>query len=134
MANVPVGVKIISVLYYIGAALSVLGGLGVIIGGSIIGDALSQMIPFGMALGGIAIVVGIFLIALGVLDFFIGMGLWKGQSWARIVAIVLAAVGLLMAIIGMAGGNITGNILGLLFNGIVGGYLLLSKPVQAAFA
>lgn len=132
--QVPVGVKIISVLYYIGAVLGVIFGILFLVGAGAIGSIADQ-IPLLGALGAALFVVGgIILIGLGVLGFFVGRGLWKARSWARIVAIILAALGILLAVVSMVQGEIVSNIFGLVINLVIGGYLLFSNSVKEAFA
>jgi hypothetical protein len=127
--QVPTGVKVISVLFYIGAALTVLGGIALLIGGGLLGGLVSlSEIPLIGALGaGVAVLAGIIYIALGVLMFFVGRGLWKGANWARIVAIILAIIGLLSSIMSIA-------IISIIIDAAVAGYLLFSKDVKAAFS
>jgi len=132
--DVPTGVKIISILYYIGAAFSVIFGVLFFVGARAIGFIANQIPLLGLPGAGFFIVIGTILIGLGVLCIFIGRGLRKGQSWARIVAIILACLGILLRIIGMTQGNISSNIVGLVINLVVGGYLLFSKAVKGAFA
>ncbi len=132
--SVPTGVKVIAVLYYIGAILGIIFGLLFLIGTGTI-DSIADQIPMLVALGASLFVVsGIILIGLGVLGFFIGRGLWKARPWARIVTIVFAALGILMAVISMIQGDIAGNILGLVIELIIGGYLLFNNNVKEAFA
>ena len=137
--TVPTLVKVIAVLYYIGAAFSVLFGILLIAGGAFLGELLSTAMGGGFgalagALGSaIFIVSGIIMIALAVLSFFIARGLWKAKKWARIVAIIFAILGVLSALSAIIQGNF-GNIIGLVINGAIGGYLLFSKDVKAAFA
>ncbi len=130
--EIPVGVKIIAVLYYIGAVLALLFGILTFVGAGTLQTALAA-VPFLAIFSGLIIVLGIILIGFGVLGFFIGRGLWKAQNWARILVIIFAALGVLMAIIAMVGGNIAGNIVSLIINGLIGGYLLFSQKVKAAF-
>ena len=113
---VPTGVKIISVLYYIGAVFEVIFGILLFVGAG----ALKAKIPFLAVIGPFLIVGGIILIGLAVLSFFVGRGLWKGQKWSRIVAIIFAALGLLLAIVGMVQGQIASNVLGLVISAAVG--------------
>lgn len=132
--NVPVGVKVVSIIYYIGAGFELLLGIAFFIGAGALGS-LAQTIPLLGALGSaVFVVAGILLVGLGILSIFIGRGLWKAQNWARITAIVFSALGVLMAISGMAQGKITSNVLGLALNAAIAGYLLFSKEVKAAFA
>jgi len=131
---IPTGVKIIAVLNYIGAGLLALFGLLAIVGGGMFASVINEIPLLGVLGGGIFIVVGIILIALAVLLFFIGRGLWKGQNWARIVEIIFAILGVIMAIVGMFSTGIASNIVSLVFNGLIGGYLLFNTKVKEAFA
>jgi len=131
---VPAGVKVISVLYYIGAVFAVIFGLLFLFGAGMISSFISQ-IPLLVAPGtSVFIVTGIIMIAIGVLSFFVGRDLWKARKWARIVAIIFAALGVLIGVISMIQGNITSNIVGLVINLVIGGYLLISSNVKQAFA
>jgi|SRR3989344_149147 len=134
VASVPTGVKIISVLYYIGAVFGLLFGILFIVGAGFIGSIASQIPLIGALGAGLFIVGGIIMIVFGILGFFIGRGLWKGRNWARIVAIIFACLGILIAIISMIQGSIISNIFSLVINGIIGGYLLFSSKVKEAFA
>jgi len=125
--GVPTLVKVISILYYIGAGLTVLMALGALLGGS----AFASLVPGG---GIIFILVGIFLLGLAVLMVFVGIYLWKGRSWARIAAIVLSCLGILGALNSFWGGAYVSGVFSLAINGAIGGYLLLSSEVKAAFS
>ena len=128
--QVPTGVKIISVLYYIGAVFELLLGIALFFGAG----ALKAKIPFLAFLGPFLIIGGIVLVGLAVLSFFVGRGLWKGQKWSRIVAIIFAALGVLLAIVGMIQGNIASNIISLGVSAAMGGYLMFSGDVKTAFS
>lgn len=136
MANstkqIPTWVKVISVLYYIGAVVSVLLGIVMLVGGGFMGSMLESM-PFAALFGGLFAVLGIIMIALAVLAFFIGRGLWKGQKWARIIAIIFAILGVISSLISLIGGDWS-QIIGLIINGLIGYYLLFVKSVKEAFA
>ena len=131
----PVGIKIISVLYYIGTALELLFGILLLVGA---GTIASKIPFFGAAasgfFSGFFIVLGIILIGLAVLSFFVGRGLWKGQKWARIVAIIFAVIGVLFAVLGMVQGQIVSNVISLVISAVIGGYLWFSSEVKTAFA
>ena len=132
--EVPTGVKIISVLYYIGAAFELLLGLLLFVGAGAIGK-ITAKIPFLSVIGsGLFIIIGVIFVGLAVLSFFVGRGLWKGQKWSRIVAIIFSVLGVLFGILGMVQGQITSNIVGLVISALVGGYLWFSNDVKAAFA
>lgn len=131
-AGVPVGVKIISVLYYIAAVISILFGLLALIGSKVFAPYFSTLWPE-VALSGKIAVLGAILIVFAALFFFIARGLWKGQKWARIVAIISAILGLVSAILKIPKID-TRVIANLIIHGLVLGYLLLSKKVRKAFA
>ena len=130
MAEVPTGVKVISVLYYIGAVFEVIFGILLFVGSG----TLKTKVPILAFLGPFLIVGGIILIGLAVLSFFVGRGLWKAQKWSRIVAIVFSVIGVLFAVLGIAQGQIASNVIGLVISAAIGGYLLFSSGVKAAFA
>ncbi len=129
--GVPTGVKIISVLYYIGSVLMLLLGLAAIFGAGAFASMLSQIGPLSLLGAGMFVVMGVISVALAVLFFFIGKGLWNGKSWARIVAIVLAALSILNGIYSIATGQ--GGWVGLIIQLVIGGYLLFNSGVKEAF-
>ncbi len=132
--EVPVGVKIISVLYYIWAVLFAILGILFIVGAGFIGT-IAQSIPLLALFGaGLFIVLAIILILFAILFFFIGRGLWKARQWSRILVIIFSILGILSAIMGMIQGKIVSNIFGLIISALIGGYLLFSKSVKEAFA
>ena len=141
----PTGVKVISVLYYIGAAFSFLFGLLLIVGGVFIGAILGETLASLSALGsGLFIVLGIALLGVGVLDIFIGRGLWKGQNWTRIAAIVFAILGVFGGINSLISGLTNFQTIGafsifvafvqLAVSLLIGGYLAFAHEVKEAFA
>jgi len=135
-SQVPTGVKVISVLYYIGAALGLILGILFLVGAGVVSEYLDQIASagtFAAASQGIFIGLGIFVIAFAVLGFFIARGLWKAQKWARIVAIILAIISILFAILALVQGQLS-SIVELIIHGVIGGYLLFSTKVKAAFA
>ena len=128
--EVPTGVKVISVLYYIGAVFELIISVLFFVGSG----AIKTQVPLLAVLGPFLIVGGIILLGLAVLSFFVGWGLWKAKKWARIVAIIFAVLGVLLALIGMVQGQIVSNILGLVISAGIGAYLLFSSDVKTAFA
>lgn len=128
--EVPTGIKVISVLYYIGAVFELIFAVLLFVGSG----AIKTKVPLLAVLGPFLIVGGIILLGLAVLSFFVGWGLWKAKKWARIVAIIFAVIGVLLAIIGMVQGQIVSNILGLVISAGIGAYLLFSSDVKTAFA
>ncbi len=132
--NLPAGVVIVSVMYF----LLALGGMipiGVIL---LIGSLKSYTITLPFVIAGV-IFLGIF-----VLDISVGVGLLRRKSWARTVGIIfsfLAFIGIITGIVQMIQGN---NTFALLPNNITilipyilivisGIYLLLNKRVKSIF-
>jgi hypothetical protein len=137
----PVGVSIIAVLEFIGAGICLLAGIATLVGASFLGAMFSQAQAQGapaaggfMAMlgGAISIVFFVFAAIAGLL----GWGLWTLKSWARIVVIVLSAIGILfslLALLQFSSAVLMGIIIRVGINGLIIWYLL--KPeVAAAFA
>ncbi|MDE2312159.1 MAG: hypothetical protein KGJ93_03705, partial [Patescibacteria group bacterium] len=130
--TVPVMVKVIAVLYYIGSVFGIFGGVLTIFGGAMFGAALTSAVPFAGFMGGaMFMVLGVFVLAMGVLAFFVGRGLWQGKSWARMTAIVLAGLGVLSAIGSITQGK--ADYVTLVIQGAIGAYLWFSSEVKQAF-
>src|SRR3989344_2759377 len=89
--NIPLGVKIISVIYWISAGLLALLGLLMMLFSSSIKEVLSLMLIDLPSWG--FIILGVFFIGLGILSFFIARGLWLGKQWAFTLAILFAVLG-----------------------------------------
>lgn len=128
----PLGVKIISIFYYINAiALAILGI--VIIFFSLyarqeLAAQYGSYLPF--------IVMGILfliVIALGGLCFAIGKGLWIGQKWSKTAVVIISSLLVILSLLDIIYGKWS-NILGLVFNGIIISYLLFNKKAQKAFS
>ena len=130
---IPTGIKVISVLYYIGAVLGIIISILFFVGGKLLSSITSQ-IPVIGALGSMLFIVGgVITLIFGILGFFIGRGLWKGRNWARVVAIIFSILGIITAIIMMIRGNIMSNIPNLIVQLVISGYLLFSSKVKEAF-
>lgn len=139
--TVPTGVKVISVLFYIGAGFTILGAILFILFGGIFASL------FGLS-GMSFTLFGIVLLILGVFEIFLARGLWKGRNWARIVVIIELGVGIIAAIImfissislaGLSGSSglimaVFYFIVELAIDGLIGGYLLFSQKVKEAFS
>ncbi|MBI2148563.1 hypothetical protein HYU23_02690 [Candidatus Woesearchaeota archaeon] len=112
-------VKVISILYWIGAGLGAIGGLLMLFGGSAIG--MTGFASISGLFGGLFAAMGIVMIAFAVLGFFVGLGLWRNRNWARITAIVLGVIGLLSFPIGT------------IINAIIIYFLAFNKDVKNLF-
>ena len=134
--KMPMGVKVVAVLDYIGAGIALLFGLLLLFGGSFfskVGGGMGDQFGWISALGGgFFLLFGIILLPFAVLGFFIGRGLWKGQNWARILTIIFMVLGVLSAIGSIAGGK--GGYFQLILDAVIGGYLWFAPEVKQAFA
>jgi hypothetical protein len=103
----PVGVTILAVLYFLGAVCCVLAGILMILGGGFIATLISQQAQgAGVGAGvlaGLGAALGVVILIFAAVDVLLGWGLWKLKNWARIVTIVLAAIGIAGALFGLLG-------------------------------
>ncbi len=97
-----------AVLLFIGGALGILAGLVAVTGGGLLGGGL----------GGLAVVLGIAMLAVGGLEIYAGVQVLALKEQGRVIALVLAAIGALLALaqIGASPGS---AILGLAINGFI---------------
>lgn len=133
--KIPIGVQIISILHYVFTGIFTLIGLFMIIGANAI---LSVLVNYAPDLGstltsGVFIVVGIISIGIGILAFFVGRGLWKLKSWARIFAIVLSILWSVDLIYYIITNFAFMQIVWLLISGYIWIYLVFSKEAKKAF-
>src|SRR5947208_17028153 len=96
--NRPVGVTILAILCFIGTALCVIGGIGVMAGGGFIANLINQSGGQGSAgagglLAGLGAAVGVILLIFGAVYAVVGWGLWKLMEGACIVGGVLVGTG-----------------------------------------
>jgi hypothetical protein len=106
--NRPTGVTVIAILYFIGAAFCILGGLGMILGGSFIAGIISQSQASGSGAGagimaGLGAALGIGFLIGAAIAALLGWGLMKLKEWARITAIVFAGLGIFFGVLGFFG-------------------------------
>jgi hypothetical protein len=100
----PVGVTILAILDFIGAALCLLGGIGMLVGGSAIGAAISQQA--GSSGGGgifamLGAAAGVFMLVFAAIAALLGWGLWGLKNWARIITIVLMGINIAFGLLGL---------------------------------
>ncbi|MAG39366.1 hypothetical protein CMI41_00145 [Candidatus Pacearchaeota archaeon] len=128
--TLPLGVKIISILYYVCSVLAIIGGI-IAIGLSGFADSL----PYDVEYLGIKLIFGgIFAIIMGIVSFFVAKGLWNLKNWARIVVIIFAALGILDAGTGIARGFYATGFTGVIVDIIIAAYLIFSEEAKKAFA
>ncbi len=95
----PLGVTIIAALTIIGGIIFLASGLVLLIIG-----------------------IGIILLALGIAYMVMAYGLWKGRGWAWTITLILSAIGIVVALVSIAAGNV-GAIFNIIIHGIVIYYL-----------
>lgn len=128
----PGWVTFAAVMQFIAAAALLLGGLLVMVGGSFIASLFEEGLgELSDAIAGLIIILGVILILVGVLVLFVGLGLLKGRGWAKITAIVLAAIGILFAIVSLIDGDF-GSLLNLALDGLII-YALVNPQSKAWF-
>ncbi len=130
--DMPVGVKILAILAFIGAVADLLLGLGFIFGASALGAFFAQYTLLGAIGAGVIAVGGVVLILFAVLNFFIGKGLWKGQNWSRILVLIFVVIGAIGGLFSLISGEFS-SIIGLAINGLIIWYLGFNQPVVKAF-
>ena len=102
----PVGVTILAILNFIGAAFCLLGGIAMILGGGFMATMLSQGQGSAGAAGilaGLGAAAGVFIIIVGGVSALVGFGLWKLKEWARVVSIVLYGISAALQLLGLLG-------------------------------
>lgn len=146
--NIPLGLKILVILDYIGSALAILGGI-VFILFSFFADSIfqSQEVIQELANKGISaeemqvaisnlptlmITFGILFLIVGIINIFIARGLWKGKNWARIITLIFSSLGIVMGLLNLFMGNFI-SLVGLIINGIVAWYLGFNKNIKNYF-
>ena len=127
-----VGVKIIAILHYISAVLSVIGLLLVFgLGWAFVNNTLLNETP--ITGGAIIILLGIVFIVFAVLGFFVGRGLWNGKKWSRIVAIIISILGVLSSFNLFINKQFFLGAWSILVGGAITVYLLFNKKVKKFF-
>lgn len=134
----PTGVTIIAVLYFIGAAVCLLGGVLLFVGGGFLATMMNQGGDGAAGAGilaGLGAVAGVIVLVVGVVSALVGWGLLKLKSWARIIVIIFSALGILGALAMLLHFSpliLVGFVIRLAINGLILWYML--KPeVAAAF-
>ena len=128
-SELPLWIKVISIMYYISAAMGLLVGITLLISSDALGK-LTEYYTAASQISGTAL--SLLILGTGVLEFFVGRGLWKKQKWARMVAIIIAILGSIGAVISIVQqGNGTFR---LIIHAVIGSYLIFSRQVKAKFS
>jgi hypothetical protein len=97
----PIGVTILAVLGFVGAATLFAAGLMLCLGGAMLSRMANR--PMGMMLGMGGAVVGAFVLFLAGLYLVTSIGLLSLQNWARILLVILIALSLVSSAFGLLG-------------------------------
>ena len=81
----------------------------------------------------IGILVGLALVALGMIELFVARGLWKMRPWARIVAILLSLLAIVNAVSTIVSSFHFFQVVRLIVDGGIVAYLVLSEEARKAF-
>ena len=144
---IPIGVKIISVLYYISGFLGLIYEIEFFVSSKLLLALKAGLLVYylayltplltvgGVIFVGLIMVNGIILSGLSILSCLIGFGLWKKQKWARISAIILAILGALLStgLIFFIGNLIVMYIISLIINLYIVSYLIFSTDAKSVF-
>jgi len=111
----PTAVKILVLIVVIGSIMPILAGVMMLTGGAYEGyfmqEVLSQILPT-------------FYVSAGVIGLLVAWGLWIGNGWAWIIAVILHVIGIIM---GLA--TVPTGIVGVVIDGIVV-YLLMRSDTR----
>jgi hypothetical protein len=130
--QIPIAVKVFSILYYISAGFSALLALGGLFFGSKIAPKLLAVSgqPIPPVLGTVIILISILALLSATLNFFVARGLWRGLNWARIYVIVVSIISVLGSLMSVRRG---GMIISLALSGAIAYYLIYDKPTKKHF-
>jgi len=110
----PTGVTILAVLAFIVGIFGALGGFLVVAAGT-----AAAAYGYGIE-GGLAAVLGALVLIIGLLWLAVGWGLWNIKKWGYQVAMILAIIGIILALPDIVGAGIVTIII----NGIIVYYLI----------
>jgi uncharacterized membrane protein (DUF2068 family) len=139
----PTGVTIITALFVLVGAVTLLGGIATLIAIPFVanispnaidnelqlnGESLtpSQQTALVQSSGPILTALGTILIPLGIASLIVAYGLFKGKRWAWSVAVILSAIGFAINVVSLVTGGIsaiTSALVGIVINAIVLYYL-----------
>ena len=126
----PIGVSILSVLSYIGAGMHGILAILLLVGSS--GGFLFNLPQMG-ALSAFPVIIGVILLGVAALTFFIARGLWKGQDCARILLLVFSWILGVLALLSIFAGNF-GGIISVAFYGLIIWYFQFKEETKSFFS
>lgn len=121
MAERPLGVTIIGILWILGGLLALLGGLGIAAFSAVMG-------PFGGVTG---LAIGFVFIIIGAVEITLGIGCFRAWGWVWTVGVIITIVSLLIGLLDLLISG-AGALLGILISAIILWYLF-QPNVKAYF-
>jgi hypothetical protein len=131
--EVPAGAKIISFVYYVWATFAFLAAFVFLIGFSDFIFTFPFLGLFSLLSSEFFIVMSIFLFGIGTITLLVAHGLWNGQNWARIFAIVISSVKVLGTLTLITRGFVVDNVISFGINLLIIIYLISSGSVKKSF-
>ena len=119
MAERPLGITILAILWILGGLFWIMAGL---LGGAVLGS---------IGLGILGAALGIILFIIGIIDLLIGIGCLKGWGWIWTVGVIVVIINIALHLLALVSGGI-GAILGLAI-GILILWYLFQPNVNAFF-
>ena len=124
--NIPLGIKLVSIYFFIGAVLDIIVGLILILSKETVINIFPTylqnfyyfLIPF--------------QIGLGIFEVFLGQALWKTKKWARIAVFIVSGFQIIMSAL-MIQGNLANSITHIILYIIFVSYLFFSKKAKEVF-
>jgi len=130
--KMPILLKILGVLTYIGAGFLSLLGLIFIFASKMMSELISQDYFKSIGVFGF-IFIGFVLIGVGIFEFYIARGYYKSENWSRVVTIVFSIIGVIFAIIGIFKGLVSENFITLIVDGFLIYYFTSAKECKEWF-
>jgi len=123
MAERPIGITIISMLGFLGAALLIIAGIGLLALGSFMAELLGPLSALGSIAGAVVLVIGI---VQGVLSY----GLWKLKKWALYIEMIFLVLGILSSLMTIMASMIT-SVIQIIISALILYYLYTKKSLFA---
>jgi hypothetical protein len=138
----PVGLLIVSIVYFILGGIGLFGGIATLIGAMVIGaaagSAASQSGAAGgtagiVAIGGIIFLLALFLFVISIARIAIGMGILKMKKWSWVAALVVEVLMALRNVYAVLSGEWFFGLIGMIISGAIMMYLV-SDDVKQRFS
>jgi len=124
--NIPLGIKLVSIYFFIGAVLDIISGLMLIF------SKESVINIFPVYLQDFYYFLIPFQIGLGIFEFFLGKALWNTKKWARIAVFIVSGFQIIMSAL-MIQENLANSITHIILYTTFISYLFFSKKAKKEF-